>query len=440
MAVRMRDPRLLLVVVLVLSLGARALWLSEPCRVPCRSAADHVLVFDERYYVNAARVISGIALPPGAPYAAAPTGTDPNAEHPQLVKLILAGAIELFGDGPFAWRVGSLAFGTLALLGLYALARAAGASRRLAVVAVALMAADNLLLVHGRIATLDIYVLATMLWGVTIYLGGRPALAGVTIGIGACMKLVAPYALIAIALLEAFRHRWDPPSRSRRAASLAVCVASAAAVLVALLAVLGQIAPPYDGSAGKSIPGGPFAHLGHMLSYGASQVSPSGPRGIASYPWQWLVDLKPIVYLNINPARPAPGLYGIHPAAHFLGMISPPIMLVAIPAMLLAAAGFSRRLPSSLRKVAPAPSGVAVVGLAWFAATFVPFELLSAIFTRTSYLYYMVILMPGLYILAADAVDRISLRRTRATRRAAGAWAFAVLLAAILMYPFTPLP
>ena len=33
----------------------------------------------------------------------------------------MAGAIELFGDGPFAWRIGSLIFGTLAILGMYAL-------------------------------------------------------------------------------------------------------------------------------------------------------------------------------------------------------------------------------------------------------------------------------------------------------------------------------
>ena len=38
----------------------------------------------------------------------------------------IAGSIELFGDGPFAWRIGSLVFGTLAILGMFALVRAAG--------------------------------------------------------------------------------------------------------------------------------------------------------------------------------------------------------------------------------------------------------------------------------------------------------------------------
>ncbi len=48
-----------------------------------------------------------------------------------------------------------------------------------------------------------------------------------------------------------------------------------------------------------------LGHLGHMLSYAAQPESPHGPSGIASYPWGWLVDFKPIVYLNIDPSKPA---------------------------------------------------------------------------------------------------------------------------------------
>ena len=77
--------------------------------------------------------------------------------------------------------------------------------------------------------------------------------------------------------------------------------------------MLDQVAPPYNTATQKAIAGGPFAHLSHMFSYASSLASPHGPSGIASYPWQWLGDYKPIVYLNINPAQPAPGLTGIHP-------------------------------------------------------------------------------------------------------------------------------
>jgi hypothetical protein len=88
--VRLRHPSAplaLLAVISVLSFAARIAWLSEPCHSPCRGAAAHTLIFDEVYYVNAARVIAGIRPPAGEPYARAPLGDDPNSEHPQLASV-----------------------------------------------------------------------------------------------------------------------------------------------------------------------------------------------------------------------------------------------------------------------------------------------------------------------------------------------------------------
>ena len=127
-------------------------------RRPGSTAASHTLIFDEAYYVNAARVIVGIHPPQGAPYADAPLHKDPNAEHPQLAKLIIAAGIELLGDNPWGWRLGSVIFGLIAIVAMYALVRAARGSPWLAVGACGVMALDNLMLVHGFwIATLDVY-------------------------------------------------------------------------------------------------------------------------------------------------------------------------------------------------------------------------------------------------------------------------------------------
>ena len=168
----------LLVLLCVVSTAARTAWLGAPCRDPCRTPAAHILVFDEAYYVNAARVIAGVPVPPGAAYAGAPAGVDPNSEHPQLAKLVIAGSIELLGDRPLAWRLGSIVFGTLAMLGVFVLVVSAGGGRWLALGAAALIAADNLQVVHGRIGTLDVYVLAAMIWAAALYLRAgtsRPA-------------------------------------------------------------------------------------------------------------------------------------------------------------------------------------------------------------------------------------------------------------------------
>ncbi len=441
-------PLVALAVVSVLSLAARSAGLGDPCRTPCRSASDRVLIFDETYYVNAARVIAGVRPPPGQPYAGAPASLDPNAEHPQLAKLIIAGSIELLGDGPLAWRLPSVVLGSLALLGLFVLVRAAGGGRWTALGACALMAGDNLMLVHGRIGTLDVYALAAMIWGVALYLRGRPLLAGAVIGLGACTKLVALDALLVLGLVEGLRlvaarggsgARPLPPIRR-----LGVSGLSAAAVLVALLAIMERIAPPYDASAGMRVAGGPFAQLAHMLSFAAAQTSPHGPRGIASYPWQWMADYKPIVYLYINPGQPTHELNGIQPGVHFLGMISPPILLLGLPALALAARGVvaRRRLEPPAPEPPPAAalpsrSEVAILGLAWSIGTFAPFELLSLLFHRTSYLYYMLLVMPGGYVAVAQLIAR---SRTGLHRRLAVVWAGAVLLAALGMYPLTPLP
>jgi dolichyl-phosphate-mannose-protein mannosyltransferase len=423
-----RRPLHLLLVLSLLSFGARALLLGDPCRAPCRSASDHVLIFDEIYYVNAARRIAGVRVPPGQPYASAPRGTDPNAEHPQLAKLIIAASIEALGDGPWAWRLGSLVMGSLAILGMFALVRAAGGGAWPALGAAALMALDNLVLVHSRIATLDVYVLAAMVWALVAYLRGRPLLAGVLIGVGACMKLVAPYALLVIVALELLRLLSARSTAGGRPALLRLgkTTAAAGAALLALLSLLDALVTPYDQSTGRRITGGAFAHLHHMVSFAAGQVSSHGPKGIASYPWQWLWDAKAIVYLNIEPKHPSHAFAHVHPAAHFLGVINPPILLLAVPGLIVAAL--------ALRRVGAARD-TDMLALAWCAGTFLPFVALSVFWQRTSYLYYMVIVMPGIYL----AVTRLLESQWRRHRLLA-AWAAAVVAGAVILYPLTPLP
>lgn len=397
-----------------------------------------MLIFDEVYYVNAARVIAGIHPPAGSNYADSPLGVDPNAEHPQLAKLIMAASIEALGDDPWGWRLPSVLVGTVGLLGMFALVRAAGGSRWLAVGAVALMATDNLLLVHGRIATLDIYAVAAMLFGVVAYLRGRPLVAGAVIGVGLCTKEVAADALLVVALLEVLR----PAARSGelwpRLGRLGLCVAACAGVFIGLLAIMDAVAAPYDDAAHRLIGGGVLGHVGHILSYGGALTSPGGPKGIASYPPGWLVDYKPIPYLVIVPGQPSPGLYDVHPAVHFLGLINPPLLLAVLPGLALAGREVFRRRAWAGAGAGPgAPRDAAVTGLivAWFAGTFTPFLVASLAFSRTSYLYYMVIVMPALYLAAGWLAERWWRRR-----RIVGSWMVLVGLGGLIAYPLFPLP
>jgi len=81
------------------------------------------------------------------------------------------------------------------------------------------------------------------------------------------------------------------------------------------------------------------------------------------------------------------------------------------------------------------PGEVGVVGLAWFLGTYLPFVVTTVLESRTSYLYYMVIVMPGIYLAVADLVRRIGW-----DRKLVLVWMGCVLAAVVVMYPFTPLP
>jgi 4-amino-4-deoxy-L-arabinose transferase-like glycosyltransferase len=459
-----RAPLVALALIALLSLGARAYKLDEPCSVPCHGAGAHTLIFDEAYYVNAARVIAGIHPPDGSHYSHSPLGSDPNAEHPQGAKLIIAGAIELFGDGPFAWRIGSLIFGTLAILAMYYLVRSAGGDPWPAVGAAALLACDNLMLVHGRIGTLDVYALAPMIFGVGLYLRGRWISAAVVLALADCMKEVAPYALIVLALVELGRAliAWRDPGAPGEwhwwpaLVRWAACALLSIGLFLAGLGLMALIAHPYADAEGRYITGGPINELRHIIVYAAQLTGK--PTGIASYPWQWLIDAKPIVYLRV--ASPLPGqTAGILPDVSFIGEMSPPIMLVAVPAVIFFFVRLLFRRPALVGRPAPvdqvdppvgavaAPPGsvaarvlgdvqMSLLGVAWFVATWVPYELQQAIDERISYTYYMIVVMPGLYVAATHLVTLGWRRRIRWLRWTIVAWALLVLAAVIVMYPF----
>jgi dolichyl-phosphate-mannose--protein O-mannosyl transferase len=435
-------PLLVLALIALLSLGARTYQLGQPCQVPCTTANDHTLIFDEAYYVNAARVIARIRPPAGSHYDGSPLGTDPNAEHPQGAKLIMAGAIELFGDGPFAWRIGSVIFGTLAILGMYALGRAAGAGRWTAVGAAALMAADNLMIVSGRIGTLDIYALAPMLFGVACYLRGRLPAAMLLLALADCMKEVAPYALVVLGLLELGRvllRGSDPqlPADWRLRPALTrfvlVVLGSFAGFILGLW-VMGLIATPYADSAHQLITGGPFAHVWHIITYAEALTAPHGATGIASYPWQWLFDKGAITYLGVS--APLPGhAAGITPVCRFLGEISPPIIALAIPALLLCLVRLTG-IRGRLAAHSPDQLQLALLALAWFIGTWGPYQLQSALEHRISYLYYMLSVMPGIYLALALLASAAWRSRGVWPRATTGAWVVAVVVFAVIMYPF----
>ena len=185
-----------------------------------------------------------------------------------------------------------------------------------------------------------------------------------------------------------------------------------------------------------------------MISYAAHQTGMAVAHGIASEPWEWLVDYKPIAYLTIDPAHPG-ALVGDHPAVHFLGLVSPPILLAGVVGMALvlwttlrpqARAGAAGDRPAASRQPVPwlarsSGGDLLRVSAAWFLGTFGPFLIAGLAFNRTSYLYYMTIVMPGLYIAGAWLAGGL-----RDRPWVFWPWVLLVAASAVVLYPFTPLP
>lgn len=410
-----RTPPALLGALLLASLGLRLVWISNP----------NALIFDESYYVNAARTIAGVPVPADQPYAHAPSGLDPNTEHAPLGKLLIAASIELFGDVPLGWRAPSVLFGTLAILAMYWMARSAGAGSWVALGAAGLMAADNLFLVHGRIGTLDIFIVAFMLAGAALYLRGRPIWAGIVLGIGACTKVVGLSALVVLAVAELLpraRAAWGrSPGQAVGPGGLSALAACALAAAVSYLVLLGAL----DRSVTR-FPD-PLAHTRHMAEYAGRLTRPAAavaraaaPETLSpvSSPWQWPLNREPINYYRRLAAPPGqPGSDRV--LVFFQGRMTPFIIWLAVPAFAFA----------SYRAWAYGDK-TSMVAFAWCLGTFLPFVVLS-LRDRVGYLYYMLIVLPGVYLALAE-----SFARCRPPRVVMLAYAGMVVFSFAALFPF----
>ena len=437
-----RAPAVLLAVICILGAAVRGYDLG----IPAQHQPGQGTIFDESYYVNAARVIAGLRVVPPETYAhASPAGTDPNAEHPQLGKIVIAAGIELFGDNSVGWRISAVAFSIAALLLLYWLVRCAGGSVGVALGATALASFENLWLVSGRIAVLDIYCVPFMLAGAAFYLRRRPIVAGALIGIGGCMKLFGLYALFALLGLELMRGLlWlvarrrqptRPPVPRRRLLAPVALTLATLATFFTLLTVLDRIVHPYNDGHRVDVNQSSLCsdlllwsnacnHVTFMNKYGATVRRQSGPAGIASYPWEWWINVRDIHYYTTKvTVKSGNDVISVEPTLDFRGVISWVLLATSWPALLLTVWWAIRRRDD-----------LSLLTIAWVAGTWLPSLALALLDDRTEYLYYMVVVMPALYI----AVARL-LARKEIPRLLVGVWIGLFIAEFANLYPFRTL-
>jgi len=364
------GPRVSLLLVLLATALTRLIWLGRP---------DRVLIFDEAYYVNAARRMLGWPVPAGAPYADALPGIDPNLEHPPLGKVIIAGSMRVFGDTPTGWRLPAVVAGVVVVAAVYLLVRAAGREPELGVYAAAATALDNLLFVHSRIATLDVLFVAALMIGAVLALRSHWCWAGVACGVAANIKLPATFGLAALLLMALCQPAATRAARLGRAVAFA---APALVVWVGGLWLLDAVFTTFDS---------PFAHLRHMLSYGLDLSRAGGPANSESDPWQWLSNETQISYFRVDTDVSIGGqVVTTQPLVWFRGAMNPALVGLALPGV--AYAGWRWRRWNDW---------LACWVVLWVSALFLPFLVLRLVAHRISYLFYALPLVPSFAVASA---------------------------------------
>lgn len=411
----LRDPWRVLPIVLIAAFVVRAAWLSLP---------NGSLIFDEAYYVNASRIILGIAVPAGEHYAGSPFGLDPNVEHPPLGKVLIALSMAIFGDNGLGYRLPSLIFGMVALWALFLVVRATGETIWLAILAVGLFAFDNLAFVHGRIATLDMPVLAMILLAAWCALRERWFLAGICLAIGMLVKLTALYGLLAILLLIALGlfDRWRRERRIRLAdfRPTIVLLVTFGVVFLVGLGLLDARFTTYTN---------PIDHLRHMLEYGANlhwgHGLPSVCVGNESTPWQWLTNECQMGYLVVSTTvKVGNDVVAITPSVDFRGAMNP-ILIGALPLAMLYTLWLAWRTGSALARWS----------VVWAAANYLPYVFLAIVAQRITYIYYFLPVVPAVAVAIA-----ILLRRSRLPRSVAWGFVAIYLVGFAAYFPFRHIP
>lgn len=404
------DAGTTLLLVLAGSFLLRVLWLNLP---------TGAMIFDEAYYINAVRVMIGIHPPPGAHYADAPLFLDPNTEHPPLGKVLIAISMIVFGDNGIGWRIPSVIAGVVAIAALYGIVRALGGRPWLAVLASALYSLDVLSFIHGRIGTLDMMSVALLLVGVWLGLRQRWILAGGVLALATLVKVPGVYGFLGVFLWQAIA-LWRV-ARQRRlilddTIPLLALVASYALVGFGGLWLLDLRFTTYTS---------PLDHISRMLSYGFALQGSFSPSGITSAPWQWIVNEGQIDYLKtaVN-TLVNDQIVGSRTTVQFRALMNPVLIGSAVLAVI-----YAGRL--AWKRAEP----LAMWGLVWIGANYLPYWGLTLFANRITYFYYVLPAVPGLAVLTA-----VLLVHGRFPRIVTWLYVAAAVVAFVAYFPFRQVP
>ena len=356
----------------VISAALRLIWLDKPAGL---------LVFDETYYVNVARIILRLPQQPNVWPNAVPGIDSVNQEHPLLAKLLIALSMSLIGDNGWGWRLPSVVFGLLSIFVLYLLLKKTSGKPMVALLGAFLFSFDNLVFVHSRIATLDIFVLGFMLLGFYWYFSGRMKLSAFGMALATLCKISGVYGAVTLGIFHLGRtflskgRKIDWQSLSAVFEKYAIVYVGS---FIALLALLDFFWAGYKN---------PFEHLSHIYTYTFALRAPDvrGPTDIWSYPWDWLLNEVKIHYATVNVTVYSDNnIARTYPSVDFVGAMTSTIVFLTIPAMLY-----------NVYRYYETRNEFALFMLAWFSMTYLTFIPAALFAHRIMYIFYFLNTVPA---------------------------------------------
>jgi predicted membrane-bound dolichyl-phosphate-mannose-protein mannosyltransferase len=377
------------------------------------------MVFDEYYYVNAARNIIGrpmlfgyegelivitnnstptvvtryCPLATEKVYPNVTKLTDPNSEHPPLAKLIVAFSALLLGENALAYRLPSAVFGALLLLFLY-LALKKLTTDQVAFYAATFLAFETLTFVHSSIFMLDIFMVSLMVLGFCIFLRGHYIAAGVVIGLSALSKEMG---IIGLAIVMTFlvldqisSHTFKIKESAKLIAKVVIGLVLPVVLLSALIAVWWKVSPSQQFQNIVSLGGIRVDHYNLDGSY-VDVGSSIREFGIISPPWTWILNGNAIEYFN--------GVVGGHLVVKYEVAMNPMLIYLMLPAVAY-----------SIWHYWKARDRADLFALVWWAWSYMVMYPLA--FTgRVMYIFYMLPTMGAISIMVASLMCHPSMNR-----------------------------
>lgn len=163
-------------------------------------------VFDEVYHAFTAQQIAKNNPAAWEWWNSPPPGFAFEWTHPPLAKEFMVMAIYIFGDTTFAWRFFSAFFSGISIVLIYLITLKLFKSRVAALVAGLVASLDGLLLVMGRIAMNDSYLVFFSLLAIYLYLNNRKFLTVLSLGLAISSKWTGVFVILAILSLEIYKY------------------------------------------------------------------------------------------------------------------------------------------------------------------------------------------------------------------------------------------